>query len=307
MKLSVYGIAAALLCLFGVSQKRNLIHSQTQATKTQDTDSAQVKAFWDSMNQVTQRGKELYGYDQAAWHGTDAVLALNPDKEGLTRFLCTHGPKGWVVTFPAWNAAGDKLLIRYQATETEKPNQYQARKFDPPLEAPAEMVAMERALNTAWSDFGGRSRPYNHAILPAPDGFFVYLYPAQTEDHVYPVGGDVRYTVSSDGKQIVEKHQMHKTVIDFDFKKASTAGFHTHVLSSLPEDTDVFLVLTRTEHIPEYIIINPEKLWVVMPDGTIGVPLACVQPDDLLCTLKPQIKEAYERSQQSLRDQPPAK
>src|SRR5882762_1515983 len=70
-------------------------------------------------------------------------------------------------------------------------------------------------------------------------------------------GGDARYLISPDGKTIVEKRQLHKSIIENrgDIRKDTTSvgGFHTHVLSNVPEDTDVFYVLTRKPSEPEYV------------------------------------------------------
>jgi hypothetical protein len=47
------------------------------------------------------------------------------------------------------------------------------------------------------------------------------------------------------------------------------AGFHTHVLSDVPEDTDVFFVLTRRLSLPEYIGAATKKTYTIDSDGTI--------------------------------------
>jgi hypothetical protein len=67
---------------------------------------------------------------------------------------------------------------------------------------------------------------------------------------VYPYGGDVRYLISPDGSTLITKRQMHKSVLESipaDIPRSTTpaAGYHSHVLSDVPEDTDVFLVLSR--------------------------------------------------------------
>jgi hypothetical protein len=219
---------------------------------------------------VTERGRDLYAYDQAAWHGTDAFLELKPNTEGLAHYICVKGANGWVITFPKWNATHDKLLIAYEALQSA-PGKYQAHAHDQPLEASGALVAMELALELVIADFGTPNRPYNTAILAAPAGnFYVYLYPAQTKDTVWPLGGDVRYAVSSDGKQIIEKRQLHKTILDLEFPpdKHPVAGYHVHVLSNVPEDTDVLNVLNRRPPIPEYIGTQKQK-FVVQVDGSI--------------------------------------
>jgi hypothetical protein len=50
---------------------------------------------------------------------------------------------------------------------------------------------------------------------------------------------------------------MHKSIIESapaktDVKVAT--GYHTHVLSDVPEDTDVMLVLTRELRVPEIVV-----------------------------------------------------
>ena len=222
---------------------------------------------------VTERGRALYAYDQAAWHGTDAFFALKPDTKGLTHYICRKTASGWIVSFGKWNEAHDRLLVVYEARETGQPGKYEAKKFDPPQEASSQLTAMELGLELATHDFGAQKRQYNTAILPASGGnLFIYIYPGQTKENVWPLGGDVRYTISADGKQIVEKRQLHKGIMDMEYKPGSGAvsGVHTHILSEVPEDTDVLYVLTRKPSIPEYIGAQTQK-FVVNTDGTITV------------------------------------
>ena len=72
---------------------------------------------------------------------------------------------------------------------------------------------------------------------------------------------------------IIEKRQLHKAIIENrgQLPNGSTlaAGVHTHVLSDVPEDTDVFYVLTRKPSIPEMIGTSNKKLYEISPDGTI--------------------------------------
>ncbi len=222
---------------------------------------------------VTERGRDLYAYDEAAWHGTDAFLALHPDTHGLTHYICMKTPTGWEVVFPRWNDTHDRLLVAYDAKGTGGHENYTAEKLDPTREGPDGLVAKERALELAIGDFQRPNRPYNTAILPAEDGsLYVYIYPAQTKTDVWPLGGDVRYTISADGKNILEKRQLHKAILDFqiDPKLQIVAGKHSHVLSDVPEDTDVLYVLTRRPLIPEYIGAA-KRVFAINTDGSIQV------------------------------------
>jgi hypothetical protein len=222
---------------------------------------------------VTERGRALYAYDQCAWHGTDAIFALHPDMHGATHYICLKALEGWDLVFPRWNAAHDRLLVAYEAVEAGGPENYTAKAYDPPREGPQDLIAKERALELAISDFGEVKRQYNTAILPVGDGsLYVYLYPAQTRADVWPLGGDVRYTISADGRQIIEKRQLHKAILDmqFDPKMHIVSGVHIHVLSDVPEDTDVFYVLTRKPSIPEFIGAG-KRMFTVNTDGGIQI------------------------------------
>ena len=47
-------------------------------------------------------------------------------------------------------------------------------------------------------------------------------------------------------------------------------GYHSHVLSEVPEDTDVFLVLTRKPQVPE-IVVAGAYMFTIDVDGKITV------------------------------------
>jgi hypothetical protein len=218
---------------------------------------------------ITARGRALYAYDQAAWRGTDAIFALKPDTKGLAHYICTETPSGWVVVFPMWNAAHDQLVVMYEARE--KDGKFVARKLDEPAPADSEQVAKERALELAIAEFPKPNRPYNTAILPRPDGnFFVYLYPGQTRKNVWPIGGDLRYVISADGKTVVERRRLHNAILDMETRTSQKGGYHTHAITDVPEDTDVLYVLNRRPSMPEFVG-TAKQIFEIDKDGNIGI------------------------------------
>lgn len=225
------------------------------------------------MPEVTARGRMLYECDQAAWHSSDAVMATNPSKEYLGRYIPRKSDAGWVVGFGRLNEARDKFLVAYEATQGTTLQEFTIKKFDPPREDASFYLFAARAFDTALHDFQGEKRSYNLAVLPAPsDQLFVYILPAQTENGVYPLGGDVRYLISADGNKILEKHQMHKTIIenrDDQSKEKTVMGVHTHVLSDVPEDSDVFHVLTQSPPVAELVVTGEKSGYEIREDGTI--------------------------------------
>ena len=223
---------------------------------------------------ITERGKLLYEYDQAAWHASDAMQMANPKTVEGQRYIAKKENGKWRVVFGKVNDDRTRFAITYEANEQATLRQFAVHQEPAGRQDEGFFLNSARAIEVALKDFGGVNRTYNVAVLPAPLAqLYVYLYPAQTKARVYPLGGDVRYLVSADGMQILEKRQMHKTILETaptSGKKKVAAGVHTHVLSDLPEDTDVFHVLTQDPPMPEFVA-TAHFMYQVKTDGTIQV------------------------------------
>lgn len=222
---------------------------------------------------TTERGRLLYEYDQAAWHASDAVQMANPKNVEGQRYVAKKENDKWTVVFGKLNEDRTRFEISYEAGEQATLRQFAVRQEPAERQDKGFFLYAARAIEVAMKEFGTANRPYSVAVLPGPaDQLYVYLYPAQTKARVYPLGGDVRYLVSAHGTKILEKRQMHKTIIETAAQagKKSVAGFHTHVLSDLPEDTDVFHVLTQDPPFPEFVG-TPHFTYKVNTDGTIQI------------------------------------
>lgn len=228
----------------------------------------------DALAAITARGTLLAGYDVAAWQSTDAVTASHPAEGLIERYIARKTDAGWVVDFGRLNSSGDKFLVAYEAVQTDSPAGYKVKSFRPVREDVGWNLSAARAVELATRDFGPTTRPYNIAVLPGDArSLYVYLYPAQVKAGVYPLGGDVRYRVSPDGSSITEKRQMHKSIIESasaDPKVKVESGYHSHVLSDVPEDTDVLLVLTRQPKVPE-IVVTQHYVYTIATGGSITV------------------------------------
>ena len=223
---------------------------------------------------ISERGRALAAYDQAAWHATDAVQMANPKTAEGQHYLARVEGGRWTVVFGALNAEKSAFLIDYEAVaQPGKPGQFEVKRDDPPREDGGFYLFAARALELALTDFGGTARPYNAAVLPAEQGrLYVYLYPAPVKAEVYPLGGDARYLVAADGGKILGKRQLHMTMIEGGpVKGKKTApGFHTHTLSDVPEDTDVLHVLQQDPPRPE-MVTTLHFVYEIAVDGAIRV------------------------------------
>jgi hypothetical protein len=229
---------------------------------------------------ITERGRALAEYDQAAWHATDAVQAANPKTVDGQVYIGRKANGKWTIVFGVLNADKSKFLIGYEAEQLAEPKEFTVKKNDPVREDEEFYLCAARAIELVLAEFGKVNRPYNAAVLPVTAAdykiqqglLYVYFYPAQTKAGVYPLGSDVRYLVSADGMKIIEKRQMHKTVLDVAPVKGKkmVAGYHSHILSDVPEDTDVLHVLQQDPPVPE-TIVTPHFVYEVVSDGTIRI------------------------------------
>jgi hypothetical protein len=224
------------------------LQAQTLANPPTESDLAEIAT----------RGRSLAGYDAAAWHASDAVSALKPDARVIDRFIARKTDAGWVVAWGRFNEARTRFLITYEAQQEGSSNEYSVIKHDPVTADDDFYFHAALAHELCLKDFfrnGKPPRPYNISVLPGAGGqWYVYAIPAQTDLDVLPYGGDVRYTVSPDGATILEKRQMHKTVLEEHVGKDTQLGFHTHILSDIPEDSDVFYASTRKAARGEWIV-----------------------------------------------------
>ncbi len=222
--------------------------------------------------EITERGRELAAYDMAAWRATDTVLALRPKEGSIARYIARRTEAGWRVAFGRLSDKKDNFLVAYEAAQGASPREFTAKKYEEPPAVKDFYFFAARAIDTALGDFKGEQRPYNVAVLPAKaEGLWVYVIPAQTEGEVFPLGGDVRYLISKDGTKIVERRQLHNTIIEFRKPpqlEEAKVSFHTAVLDDVPEDTDVFHVLVRTPRVPE-LVASKKYMYQIAVDGTI--------------------------------------
>jgi len=228
------------------------------------------------LDAITARGRLLAEYDLAAWHGTDAVMELRPDQSRMGGYLARRREDGlWEVVFGRLDGEGNEYLIAYRAVQRRAGDTTYTAATLSPREHDSDWYARAaRALDIGKNAFGPVNRPYNTVVIPASDDgdWFVYLMPAPTQPGVFPLGGDVRYRVSRDGRTILQHRRLHNTILEVRQRPQPgatiEAGYHTAVLDDRPEDTDVFHVLSREPKVPEYIA-SKSYVFRVEVDGRI--------------------------------------
>lgn len=222
---------------------------------------------------ITARGRTLAEYDVASWHATDAVVALKPPQGVVGRYIARKVDGRWVVVFGRFSEAKDAFLIVYEAAQGSGPEEFSVKTYDPPQKDTGFFYAAAQGIQISLENSHLERRPYNTYVLPLDSGqFYVYVLPAQSTADAYPLGGDTRYLLSADGLRIMETRQLHRTILETKHApssdKKTVGGFHSHVLTDTPEDTDVFHVLRQSPPLPEFVGTR-NGTYVVNTDGTI--------------------------------------
>jgi len=225
------------------------------------------------LESISYRGKQIYYYDKACWLASDYLLGKQVDTSLANKFIAHRNGSSWVVGFGSISDDNDKFLLAYEVELDKEMKVMGHRKFEPLKKDTFFYLKAAKSIDLTLNDFEFQNRPYNYAVLPAENNqLYVYHYPAQIRSDIFPLGGDVRYLVDHTGSKILEKRILHRNILDRSFRmengKLASGGIHTAILAPIPEDTDVFHVLSRKPKIPE-IIVTERLSYQINVDGSI--------------------------------------
>ncbi|MBX9858536.1 MAG: hypothetical protein K2Y20_02985 [Sphingomonas sp.] len=223
------------------------------------------------VDRAARRGKLIYAYDQAAWHGTDDAIAKAPDL----------GPKigGWVVDGPP-----EATEFLFFDKDPASPHMlYIARFRDNKLidghalsDTDDRTISSSRlkliaALNTARdaaraARIGNCSdKPFNTVVLPpeTPGGpTLVYFLTPQATNDAIPMGGHYLIEVATDGTAGAPV-PFAKSCIALPTNQANSAAMWiTHLLTPVPTEIHVFTSLSA--RLPLFVgTTQNQLLWSV--------------------------------------------
>jgi len=225
-------------------------------------------------DQALARGRLIYAYDQAAWHGTDDMMTkvANPGE--------TIG--GYIVDGPA----ATPTLLFYDKDPKQPHAVYIAEFRDDRLVSgralgpnddraisPARM-RMILARGTAVAEwkriaplYCGTRGPNTVVLSPEWAGgpFLVYVLSPQGAEKSYPLGGHFRVDVDADGTPGAMRVFSKGCVDVKEPEGAGTAIAVTHLLDPVPTEIHVFTALA-SKH-PLAVGTPNGKMWLVTGAG----------------------------------------
>lgn len=230
-----------------------------------------TEADWSAVELASKRGQLIYAYDQAAWHGTDDLMAKMPNAMDVVG--------GWIVDGPA----EAPTLVFFDRTVPEPRAVYIADFDHNRLRASqvlgadndrtlspvrlAMIAARQRALEEISKVQPPRcsSQSPNSVVLPPdhPGGStLVYILDPQPDARTYPIGGNYRMEVTADGK-VSSPHGFAKTCIAMSLPadQRPEMFFVSHLLSQVPTEIHVFASLAS--RMPIAVGTTNKLVWIV--------------------------------------------
>lgn len=219
------------------------------------------------VQQAVDLGWLVYSYDQAAWHGTDAMLEDVPDARtrGIAGWIVNDIKDGWETVFfrPAGSGYEAVWAGVYDGRKVIRRTTYAAgeRKF-----GPGEVALVEASLLVRGKTVDRCSaKPFNTVVIPTgkPDGgLYAYLLVPQETTQAVPLGGHYRFEIV-DGK-IAGQRQFTKSCITLPLEqdgKRPNSLFITHLLDQTPTEIHVFSVFAA--ELPMFVSTGQDRIWAV--------------------------------------------
>lgn len=194
-------------------------------------------------------GWDLYEHDQAAWHGTDAMLEdiRDPSGEGVRGWITERTPEGVQVLF--LKPQGETVTAIYRALYRDGQIRERGR-VDQPLTEVQTRLNRARLIATEAPMPQQCAERYNSVTLPraAPgaDGVDVdvYLMPAMTTLDQVPFGGHFRLAVDTTAGVVRETQRFTNGCISLPVARNAAALMITQLIGDTPTEVHVFESLT---------------------------------------------------------------
>lgn len=224
-------------------------------------------------------GALLYAYDQAAWHGTDAVTPLaqaEGDRYGRTvrGYAVEPDGSGWRVSFGRLSPDSAAALVAYEARLDADFAPTGVESFAEPVLRTGFVRDALRAQSAVHFVSPMPTLPegltYNSATLPGENGLvLVYFLPAQPNFDVYYLGADVRYTVDPTRGTVTGEQTLNAKLSLHDLRENRGMTFATRDAEEEPVETDVFYAISRGDASAgpaRHVVLTPS--WAFALDGT---------------------------------------
>lgn len=208
----------------------------------------------ENIARIEKRGAQIADYERAVIKAKDLLLARNPDKKKAKIYIAINDDEGWTVYFG--EILRDKNQFKVASTYSCPSRSFEKMEAGQNIKFKSKTILqLAKAVKLTLQSIKAEFSEYNVKVFREKNGLItVYLTPKNENPNVILIGGDVKLSVSSDGTEILRTTMLHKSVLEIPFPGEDSRTFHTHVLSDLPTETDVALILLNPQFAPHLII-----------------------------------------------------
>jgi hypothetical protein len=213
-------------------------------------------------------GHDMYVQDEAAWHATDALMAVHPaaemQKEKVGGWIVEDRPDGELVRFIRNGDAGPEaaydIVVGSGKPVVSTPSDRHLTDVEK-----AQFSARSLALKSVTQKCGDN---YNTIVLKDPQGsgWLAWALAASTNPDLVMAGGHHRLTVSADGLKVERMDALSRTCAVMskaaENGKRPVALMGTQLVSNLPVETFVFLSLQH--HMPIVVMTPDRTAWGII-------------------------------------------
>jgi hypothetical protein len=271
-------IAFALLALTATQPVLGQSPSAPAAAQIAPTEQATI-------DRAMARAQLIYWYDQAAWHGTDDMLAKARD--------IANRIGGWIVDGPAdaptlifYSRDAQQMPLylarfeQHRLVEGRKLGEADAALLTPERRRLIAAVAAARAALTAAGVPCCVDKPFNTVALPAAapgESIAVYFLTPQTDTASIPMGGHFLVDVDATGKAGPIRRFTNgcMSIPTTGPKGKPVALTVTHLLDPVPTELHGFSAMAA--RLPLIVITRDKRLWAVQPAAS-GPRVRLLQP-----------------------------
>lgn len=201
-----------------------------------------------AVTRASEIGAELYAHDQAAWHGTDAMLEdiRDPRGEGLSGWITERTPDGVQVLFLKPEA--ENVGAIYRALYRDGAIVEHGRINQPLTDAQAR-INRARLIAVSAQLPQQCAQRYNSVTLLRPESgadgvdVDVYLMPAMTETEI-PFGGHFRYAVDTSAGVVRETQRFTNGCLNLPYDRRAVGIMVSQVIGETPTEIHFFESLT---------------------------------------------------------------
>jgi hypothetical protein len=217
------------------------------------------------VQRISAIGWDIYEHDQAAWHGTDAMLAdvRDPHAEGFRGWITERTADGVQVLF--LKPEGDSVTAVYRALYRDGELREHGR-INQPLTETQTRINRARLIAITTQLPQQCAVRYNSVTLPrstpGADGadVDVYLMPAQATLTEAPFGGHFRFAVDTAVGVVREVQRFTNGCLTMPFERDDAALMISQLLGDTPTEVHVFESLTV--QLPVFVT-SRSGLWAV--------------------------------------------